>query len=80
MARIGLGDISPNLFSLSQTDFLGSFSDEFKRLLLPGMTDKQIEKEFVKLYKENQNGTTGLGEKTEPSTDGVSSADGEVAE
>lgn len=63
MAKIGRGDISPDLFALPLADFLNSFTDKFKRSLLPDMSDKQIEKELTSFHKAN-NGTKPSGRKT----------------
>ena len=75
MAKIGMGDISPDLFALSLPEFLDSFTDEFKRLLLPDMSDKQIEKELTNFHKANavkvkKNGVESLSAEVESSTKG----------
>lgn len=51
--KIGGGEIAPHLFELSHKRFLSALPKSFKKVLLPGLSDEEIDAELTKLYIEN---------------------------
>lgn len=68
--KIGGGEISPHLFSLSHERFLAALPKGFKRVLLPGLSDTEINAELTKLYVENG----GIITETEAEASGTGTA------
>jgi hypothetical protein len=69
--KIGMGSIDSSLLKLSLKKFLASFDDDFKRDLLLGKSDEEIETILTDLWHGSNSSvekTKGVGSKSDPAS------------